>query len=87
MATRTKPGEGKQNVTLSLDKELLARARVYAAHHGLSLTRLLVETLEERLRRDANYEAARRRAVARLKRGIDFGGPTPTIPREDLYDR
>jgi hypothetical protein len=53
----------KANITLRLDAELIREAKVLAAQRGSSVSRMLAEQLEELVRREKDYEAARRRAL------------------------
>ena len=76
----------KTNVTLRIDAELAREAKVLAARMGTSLSRLMAEQLKELTRRDREYEAAKRRALARLESGFDLGW-TPPASREELYER
>ncbi len=76
----------KTNVTLRIDAELAREAKVLAAQMGTSLSRLMAEQLEELTRRDREYEAAKRRALARLETGFDLGW-TPPASRGELYER
>jgi hypothetical protein len=76
----------KSNVTLRLDAEILKEARVLAAAEGTSVSRLLADQLEQAIRRSRDYESARRRAVARLKRGFDLGWERPRS-RDELHER
>ena len=76
----------KTNVTLRIDAELAREAKVLAARMGTSLSRLMAQQLEELTRRDREYEAAKRRALARLESGFDLGW-TPPASREELYER
>ena len=63
----------RQNVTLSLPKTLLQKARVLAAKEEKSLSELLRECLEERVRKAIGYEQARRRQLKFLHQGFDLG--------------
>jgi predicted nucleic acid-binding protein len=63
----------KTNVTLKLDAEILKEARVLAAEQGSSISRLLAEQLEELVRERKGYDRARKRALARLRAGMDLG--------------
>ncbi len=76
----------KTNVTLRIDTELAREAKVLAARLGTSLSRLMAQQLEELTRRDRDYEAAKRRALARLETGFDLGW-TPPANRGELYER
>jgi hypothetical protein len=76
----------KTNLTLRIEEELVREAKVLAARRGSSVSRLVAEQLEELTRRDRAYEAARRRAEARLKTGYDLGW-SPATSRDELHDR
>lgn len=76
----------KANVTLRLDADLLREARLLAAAEGTSVSRLLAERLEELIRRRKAYESARRRALARLRKGFDLQW-TPPRSRDELHER
>ena len=77
-----------RNVTLALPKRVLQRVKVIAAQRGTSISRLLVETLEQVADRDEAYERARTRALDSLKRPPDLGTRgRPTWTRDDLHER
>lgn len=76
----------KTNLTLSLDEGLVREAKVLAARQGTSVSRFLSERLEELVRSDRAYERARRRAVARLQRGMHLGFEPPKS-RDELHER
>ena len=76
----------KQNITLSLDKDLIRQARLLSARKSTSISKLLSEELERLVRDDEQYEQAKRRALAAMKRGFDMGGRI-TATRDQLHDR
>ncbi len=76
----------KTNITLKLDAELLKKARVLAAEQGTSVSRMLAERLEEVVRERAGYDRARKRALARLRVGMDLGWTRPGS-RDELHER
>jgi Family of unknown function (DUF6364) len=76
----------KTNVTLKLDAELLKEARVLAAEQGSSISRMLADKLEELVRERAGYDRARKRALARLRVGMDLGWTRPSS-RDELHER
>jgi hypothetical protein len=75
----------KTNITLKLDAELLKEARVLAAEQGTSVSRMLAEKLEEVVRERAGYDRARKRALARLRVGMDLGCTRPGS-RDELHE-
>lgn len=76
----------KTNVTLKLDTDLLREAKVLAAKRNSSVSRLLADQLESLVRGERSYEAAKRRALARLARGYDLGWSRPA-DRSELHER
>ena len=63
----------RQNVTLSLPKSLLKKAKVIAAGREKSLSDLLRESLEQKVREANGYKKARQRQLKLLKEGLDLG--------------
>ena len=76
----------KTNVTLRVDADLLREAKVLAAKRNSSVSRLLADLLEDLVRGDRSYEAARKRALARLAEGYDWGWQRPA-DRGELHER
>ena len=78
----------KQNVTLSIPRPLLKQAKVLAASQDKSLSQLLRESLEEKVREEADYNKARRRQLKLLKKGLDLGTRGKMkITRDELHAR
>ena len=76
----------KANITLKLDAALLREIRVLAAEEGTSISALLAARLEQIVRERKTYERARRRALARLREGLDLQW-TPPRSRDELHER
>jgi metal-responsive CopG/Arc/MetJ family transcriptional regulator len=78
----------RQNVTLSLPKALLKKAKTLAITKDKSLSELLRETLEEKVSKETGYQKARKRQIAFMEKGIDLGTQGKiAIAREDLHER
>ena len=75
-----------KNVTVTLDEDTAARARVKAAERKMSLSRYVGEVLRKELRHDDEYEAAYR-AWRKSKPFPLKGPPQPYPKREEIYDR
>lgn len=75
-----------RNITLKLDAELLTEARVLAVQSGMSVSALLTDLLESRLRQVRQYERARNRALRRIEVGLDFQWEKPGS-RDELHER
>ena len=67
-----------QNLTLKLPADTVRKIKVVAAERGASISSLLVEKLDELLGEDAEYQAARRRALEWLAQGWHLGGRPPS---------
>jgi hypothetical protein len=76
----------KTNITLKLDTALLREIRVLAAEEGTSISALLAARLEQIVRERKTYERARKRALARLREGLDLQW-TPPRSRDELHER
>jgi hypothetical protein len=76
----------KTNITLKLDASLLREIRVLAAEEGTSISALLAARLEQIVRERKTYERARKRALARLREGLDLKW-TPPRSRDELHER
>lgn len=63
-----------QNITLKLPVETLRKAKVVAAERQTSISAMLAEKIEEMIGEDAEYQAARRRALEWLSQGWRLGG-------------
>jgi len=75
-----------KNVTVTLDKDTAARARVQAAERNMSLSRYIGEVLRKELRHADEYEAAYR-AWRKSKPFPLKGPPQPYPKRDEIYDR
>ena len=78
----------RQNVTLSIPKETLRKAKILAAERQTSLSALLTETVEEIVAKSDRYEIAKQRQLVLMERGFDFGlDETITWTRDELHER
>ncbi len=78
----------RRNVTLSLPEPLLRKAKVVAAKKEKSLSELLREALEEKVREHTGYKRAMERQRKLLEKGLDLGTEgNIVISREDLHAR
>lgn len=77
-----------QNVTLSLPRELLKRAKRLAADRDTSVSALMAEALGRLADYDRRYSAARRRSLAALAKARSLGTRgRATWTRDDLHER
>ena len=75
----------KQNITVSLDKELLQKGKVLAALQGTSLSRMVSDKLNEAIQEKEVYARAKKKAFSHLRKGFHFGCRLPS--REELHER
>ncbi len=76
----------KQNITLSIEKELLKKAKLLATKKDTSVTKLLTEQLSKMVSEDDQYDLAKKRALAILRQGFHLGGSI-IAKREELHER
>ena len=78
----------KQNVTLSLPKNLVRKAKIVAIDHNTSLSRLMAELLTDLVDQEEQYAIARQKHLAILEKGFDLGSNGNIMwTRESLHDR
>lgn len=78
----------RQNVTLSISRALLKKAKSLAVKKDSSLSDLLRGALEEKVREESGYQRARDRQVALMETGFDLGTKGKiSISREELHAR
>jgi hypothetical protein len=77
---------GKQNLTVSLDRQTIRRAKILAARRSTSISGLLARQIEILVGEDEAYERAERHAISLLEQGFHLGG-TIRASREELHER
>jgi len=78
--------DGKQNVTISLSRQVLKKARILAARRETSISGLLAREIEFLVGDEEKYERAKRQAMALMNRGFHLGGVI-RARREELHER
>ncbi len=76
----------KQNITLSIEKEIIKKGRIIAVQKETSISKMLSDMLKQVVYKEDQYEAAKRSASQILEKGFHLGGQI-RWKREDLYDR
>lgn len=84
MAT-SRNGE-KQNVTISLSRQVLKKAKILAARRETSISGLLAQEIELLVGSEEAYERAERQAVAFLDQGFHLGGVI-RASRDEWHER
>lgn len=76
----------KQNLTVSLDPQVLRKAKILAAKKGTSISGLLADQVEHLVGEDESYTRAESAALALLDEGFHFGGSHPAS-RDEWHER
>ena len=76
----------KQNLTVSLDRETIRKAKIVAARRSTSISGLLARQIELLIGEEEAYERAERQARALLDQGFHLGGVAPAS-RDELHER
>ncbi len=84
MATRE--NNGKQNLTISLDRQTIQRAKIVAARRSTSISGLLARQIEILIGEEEAYERAERQAMTLLDQGFHLGGAI-RVSRDELHER
>lgn len=75
-----------KNVTITLDEATASWARIYAAQHDMSVSRLVGEMLAKRMQEVSEYDRAKRAWLA--KPPVRLSSPGKGYPgRDELHDR
>jgi hypothetical protein len=76
----------KQNLTITLDRQTIRKAKILAARRDTSISELLARELEILVGKEEAYERAERQAVALLDEGFHLGGAA-LASRANLHER
>lgn len=74
-----------KNLTITVDEDVLRWAKVWAARHDTSVSRLVGEMLRERMGEDEGFEEAMAAYLSVPPRPLRTSGRYPR--REEVYDR
>ncbi len=78
----------KQNVTISVSKDLLKKAKHIAIDRQTSLSGLLAKALEDIVEKEDTYHKAKDRQRAVMEKGFNLGlDSNISWEREELHDR
>lgn len=76
----------KQNITISLSRQVLRKAKVLAALRETSISGLLAQEIESLVGEDEAYARAERLAAELFDRGFHMGGVIRAT-RDELHER
>ena len=78
----------KQNITLSLPREILKKGKMVAAQKGISLNELVRELLQMTAENEEEYRTSAERQIRRMGEGIELGTKGKiSWKRNQLYQR
>jgi len=77
---------GKQNLTISLDRQTIQNAKILAARRSTSISGLLTSQIETLIGEEEAYERAERQAMTLLDQGFHLGGVI-RVSRDELHER
>jgi hypothetical protein len=76
----------KQNLTVSLDRRTIQKAKIVAARRSTSISGLLARQVEILVGEEEAYERAERQAAELLEQGFHLGGVIQAS-RDELHER
>ena len=76
----------KQNITISLDKDLIRAGKMIAAQKGTSLNRMLRLELERIIQNARQYDMAKQKAIAAMEVGF-HSGMDRYPSKDELHER
>jgi hypothetical protein len=77
-----------QNITLAVPKKVLAKFKEIAFRQQKSVSKLMVEMMEETVLNEEGYRVARDRHLRRLDTGVDLKtNGAISWKRDDLHER
>jgi len=80
------PKNEKQNLTISLDRRTIRKAKILAAQRSTSISGLVAHQIETLIAEEEAYERAERQAMILLEQGFHLGGVIRT-GRDELHER
>jgi hypothetical protein len=75
-----------KNVTITLDEDVVRWAKVWAASHDTSVSRMLGEELRRKMLVEQHYERAKRRFLGKSPKPLKSVNAS-YADRESLYER
>jgi hypothetical protein len=79
-------GDERQNLTVSLDRAIVRKAKILAARRSISISALLARQIEILVDEDEAYLRAERQAIDLLDKGFHLGR-APLAQRDGLHER
>jgi hypothetical protein len=77
--------KGKQNLTISLDRQTIQKVKILAVRRSTSISRLVARQIEILVGEEEAYERAERQALTLLEQGFHLGDAI-RVGRDDLHE-
>jgi hypothetical protein len=74
-----------KNVTITLDEEVARWARIWAAEHDTSVSRLVGDLLHQRMLEEQGYQASMKQYLGAKPKRLKRSGKYPS--RQELHER
>jgi hypothetical protein len=81
-----KKDQARQNLTISLDRQTIQKAKIIAARRSTSISGLVACQIEILVGEEEAYERAQRQASTLLDQGFHLGGVI-RVSRDELHER
>lgn len=78
-------GSSKQNVTVSLSRQTVRKAKILAARRDTSISGLLAQQIEALVGEEEAYERAQQLALAMMEKPFHLGARR--VSRDELHER
>jgi hypothetical protein len=78
--------KGRQNLTVSLDRQTIQKAKIIAARRSTSISGLIARQIEVLVGEEEAYERAERQALNLLDQGFHLGGVI-RVSRDEVHER
>jgi len=75
-----------KNVTITLEEDVIRWAKIWAASHDTSVSRMLGEELRRKMLAEQHYDRAKRRFLGKAPAALK-SADTPYPGRDSLYER
>jgi hypothetical protein len=76
----------KQNITVTVSRDTIRKAKILAARRATSISRLLAKQIDALVDAEETWERSKRSALALLEQGFHLGGHI-TTSRDELHER
>jgi hypothetical protein len=76
-----------QNITLSLDRDLLKKIKIVASKKEMSISQLVREQFKRLILEDDGFHRLKKKAFKNLDKGLKLGGGPYYNSREEIHAR